>query len=180
MRLSIINKYFSFSSVKRFSSLKRSLCLTGCFLSAVISASAAEGEMKNDSIVHDTLVVDANGQLSRYDRRVLKYREHWDLLIPTNGALQICGNMGVFSLGLGWDYGKHRQWETFVMLGYIPRFDSDDSKLTLTPMHRHISTEPRSKAGAMTSTTTPRHRTTGFIVTAQWTMRECRLTAQAR
>ncbi|MFW5522763.1 MAG: hypothetical protein ACOCPB_07240, partial [Segatella copri] len=124
--------------------MKRSLCLAGCFLGAVVSASAAEGEMKNDSIVHDTLVVNEQGELSRYDRRVLKYRKQWDLLIPTNGAIQFCGNMGVFSLGLGWDYGKHRQWETFVMLGYIPRFDSDDSKLTLTikenfiPWHRDI------------------------------------------
>lgn len=57
MRLSIINKHFSFSSVKRFSSLKRSLCLAGCFLGAVISASAVEDDMKNDSIVHDTLIV---------------------------------------------------------------------------------------------------------------------------
>ena len=40
--------------------------------------------------------------------------------------------MGVISLGIGWDYGKRRQWETFVMLGYIPRFDSDESKITLT------------------------------------------------
>ena len=132
MRLSIINKHYSFSSVKRFYSLKRSLCLAGCFLSAVISASAVEDDMKNDSIVHDTLIVNEKGELSRYDRRVLKYREHWDLLIHTNGVIQICGNMGVFSLGIGWDYGKRRQWETFVMLGYIPRFDSDDSKLTLT------------------------------------------------
>ncbi len=72
------------------------------------------------------LVVNEEGELSRYDRRVLKYREHWDLLIPTNGVIQTCGNMGVISLGIGWDYGKRRQWETFVMLGYIPSFDSDD------------------------------------------------------
>ncbi len=64
-------------------------------LGAVLSASATEGEMKNDSIVHDTLVVNEQGELSRYDRRVLKYREHWDLLIPTNGVIQTCGNMGV-------------------------------------------------------------------------------------
>lgn len=57
MRLSIINKHFSFSLVKRFSSLKRSLCLAGCFLGVVLSASAVEDGMKNDSIVHDTLIV---------------------------------------------------------------------------------------------------------------------------
>lgn len=104
--------------------MKRGLCLAGCFLGVVLSVSAAEDGMKNDSIVHDTLIINDKGELSRYDRRVLKYREHWDLLIPTNGVIQTCGNMGVISLGIGWDYGKRRQWETFVMLGYIPRFDS--------------------------------------------------------
>ena len=112
--------------------MKRGLCLAGCFLGVVLSVSAAEDGMKNDSIVHDTLIINDKGELSRYDRRVLKYREHWDLLIPTNGVIQTCGNMGVISLGIGWDYGKRRQWETFVMLGYIPRFDSDESKITLT------------------------------------------------
>ena len=73
-----------------------------------------------------------SGELSRYDRNVLKYRKHWDVLIPTQGIIQTCGNMGVVSMGIGWDYGKRRQWETHLLLGFIPRFDSDNSKVTLT------------------------------------------------
>ena len=63
-----------------------------------------------DSIVHDTLVL-ADGKLTRYDRHIMRYRKHWDLLIPTSGIIQTCGNMGIISLGIGWEYGKRRQWE---------------------------------------------------------------------
>jgi hypothetical protein len=84
-----------------------------------------------DSIVHDTLVL-ADGKLTRYDRRVMRYRKHWDLLIPTSGIIQTCGNMGIISLGIGWEYGKRRQWETQLLFGYIPKFSSDDEKLTMT------------------------------------------------
>lgn len=84
-----------------------------------------------DSIVHDTLVL-ADGKLTRYDRRVMRYRKHWDLLIPTSGIIQTCGNMGIISLGIGWEYGKRRQWETQLLFGYIPKFSSDDERLTMT------------------------------------------------
>ena len=89
-------------------------------------------EAKKDSVVHDTLVLDQSGHLSPYDRRVMNYRKHWDVLIPTSGVIQVCGNMGIVSMGIGWAYGKRRQWETQLLLGYIPKFDSDDEKWTLT------------------------------------------------
>lgn len=89
-------------------------------------------EAKKDSVVHDTLVLDQSGHLSPYDRRVQNYRKHWDVFIPTSGVIQVCGNMGIVSMGIGWAYGKRRQWETQLLLGYIPKFDSDDEKWTLT------------------------------------------------
>jgi len=69
---------------------------------------------------------------SRYDKRIHRYRKNWGALVPTQMVLQTCGNMGLFSIGMGWDYGKRRQWETHLMLGFIPRFDSNSSKVTLT------------------------------------------------
>ena len=84
-----------------------------------------------DSVKHDTLIWE-NGVLSRYEKNVLRYRRHWQLLIPTSGVLQTCGNMGIVSLGLGWEYGKRKQWETQLLFGFIPRFDSSNSKITLT------------------------------------------------
>ena len=95
-----------------------------------VSGKSEELEL-TDSIVHDTLVL-ADGKLTRYDRRVMRYRKHWDLLIPTSGIIQTCGNMGIISLGIGWEYGKRRQWETQLLFGYIPKFSSDDEKLTMT------------------------------------------------
>lgn len=58
-----------------------------------VTGKSEELELK-DSIVHDTLVL-ADGKLTRYDRRVMRYRKHWDLLIPTSGIIQTCGNMGI-------------------------------------------------------------------------------------
>ena len=47
---------------------------------------------------------------SRYDKRVHRYRKHWESLIPTHTKLQFAGNMGLLSLGTGWDYGKRGKW----------------------------------------------------------------------
>lgn len=117
------------------------VCLwSGKLKSAVASSLLGSGDLKvsgdleakKDSVVHDTLVLDQSGHLSPYDRRVLNYRKHWDVFIPTSGVIQVCGNMGIVSMGIGWAYGKRRQWETQLLLGYIPKFDSDDEKWTLT------------------------------------------------
>lgn len=69
---------------------------------------------------------------SRYDRRVHRYRKHWEALIPTHAKLQFAGNMGLLSLGTGWDYGKRNQWETDVFFGVLPKYQSKRTKLTFT------------------------------------------------
>ena len=75
---------------------------------------------------------------SRYDNRIHRYRRYWGALIPTQTVLQTCGNMGLFSFGVGWDYGKHRQWETQVLFGYIPKYDSNNAKMTMTLKQNYI------------------------------------------
>lgn len=67
-----------------------------------------------------------------YDRRVRRYRKKWDALIPTQVVVQNAGNMGAVSMGIGWDYGRHRQWETQFLLGYLPKYQTYRGKLTLT------------------------------------------------
>ena len=47
----------------------------------------------------------SNKHYSRYDKRIHRYRKHWESLIPTHTKLQFAGNMGLLSLGTGWDYG---------------------------------------------------------------------------
>ena len=36
--------------------------------------------------------------LTRYDRRIIRYRKHWDVLMPTQSVVQTCGNMGIISV----------------------------------------------------------------------------------
>lgn len=76
--------------------------------------------------------------VSKYEERVSRYRRNWNALIPNQSVLQTCGNMGVVALGVGWDYGKHNQWETQLLLGFVPRFDSRSAKITLTLKENYI------------------------------------------
>ena len=85
----------------------------------------------------DSIYMDQPSE-SLYDRRVNSYRKHWAALIPTQFVVQNAGNMGVVSTGIGWDYGKRRQWETHLLLGYIPRHQSTRGKLTTTLKENYI------------------------------------------
>ena len=69
---------------------------------------------------------------NKYDKRIHRYRGHWEKLIPTPTKVQFAGNMGLLSFGTGWDYGKKNQWETDVFLGFIPKYDSKRTKVTMT------------------------------------------------
>ncbi|MEG0500554.1 MAG: hypothetical protein RR550_05450, partial [Rikenellaceae bacterium] len=77
-------------------------------------------------------VASAQEQNEKYDRRVNKYKQKWERLIPTYTKIQFAGNMGLLSIGTGWDYGKKNQWETDLMFGYLPKFSSDRAKITMT------------------------------------------------
>jgi len=89
---------------------------------------------------------------NKYDKRIHRYRGHWEKLIPTHTKVQFAGNMGLLSFGTGWDYGKKNQWETDVFLGFIPKYDSKRTKVTMTlkqnympwslNLGRSFSTEP--------------------------------------
>lgn len=84
---------------------------------------------------------DVNDSLSfetKYDKRILRYRKKWGALVPTHNVVQICGNMGLVSVGVGWDYGKHRQWETDLMFGVVPKYDSKSVKMTMTIKENYI------------------------------------------
>lgn len=75
---------------------------------------------------------------NRYDRRLHRYRRHWASLIPTHSKIQFAGNMGLVSVGTGWDYGKRNQWETDLFLGFLPKYDSDKAKVTFTVKQNYI------------------------------------------
>lgn len=75
---------------------------------------------------------------SRYDKRVLRYRKHWAALIPTQFVVQNAGNMGAFSAGVGWNYGKRKQWETDLLIGLIPKHHSTRVKTTMTLKENYL------------------------------------------
>ena len=75
---------------------------------------------------------------SKYDLRINRIREHWAALIPTRFVVQNAGNMGTLSAGIGWGYGKRGQWETDLLVGFIPKHQSSRAKMTMTLKENYI------------------------------------------
>ena len=75
---------------------------------------------------------------NKYEKRMNRYHRQWSRLIPTQHILQFAGNMGLASIGVGWDYGKRSQWETQLLFGLIPKYDSHRTKLTMTLKQNYI------------------------------------------
>lgn len=73
-----------------------------------------------------------------YQSRLDKYQQQWNRLIPMHTVFQYAGGMGLISVGAGWNYGKNKQWETDVLLGYIPKYSSDNGKITMTLKQNYI------------------------------------------
>lgn len=74
---------------------------------------------------------------TKYDKKIDRYKNNWQKLIPTHTKLQFAGSMGLLSTGIGWDYGKHNQWETDVLVGFIPHY-SDRAKATFTVKQNYM------------------------------------------
>ena len=68
----------------------------------------------------------------RHKKKLEQYHSNWNRLIPKYQNLQFAGSIGLLSLGVGWDYGRQRQWETELMFGFVPEFSSEKTKVTFT------------------------------------------------
>ena len=55
----------------------------------------------------------------RHKRKLERYQSNWNKLIPKYQNLQFAGSIGLLSAGIGWDYGKQRQWESEIMFGFV-------------------------------------------------------------
>lgn len=89
------------------------------------------------SSVHAECISDEKVQ-NRHERKLQQYKKGWEQLIPRYQKIQYAGSMGLISLGVGWDYGKHKQWETDLFLGYLPRFDGSSGHATITLKENYI------------------------------------------
>jgi len=69
---------------------------------------------------------------TKYERHVTKAQRRWASLIPRQFVVQNAGNMGVLSVGTGWEYGWHKAWETHLLFGFIPKHETTRAKLTMT------------------------------------------------
>ena len=74
----------------------------------------------------------------KHEKKLQWYKQGWERLIPRYEKIQYAGSMGLISLGVGWDYGKKKQWETDLFLGYLPRFDGDHGHVTITLKENYI------------------------------------------
>ena len=75
---------------------------------------------------------------NRYKKHVEGYRNMWESLMPTYTKIQYAGGMGLINAGFGWSYGKKDQWETDVYFGFIPKYSSDNAKITFTLKQNYI------------------------------------------
>lgn len=98
------------------------LLLAVAMFAANLTANAEEG-IRRDSLPEG---------VTRYDIRIDKYQEFHSRLIPRYTKIQFAGSIGMLSGGVGWDYGKGRRWETDLLVGFVPRFESNRAKLTFT------------------------------------------------
>ena len=128
--------------MKWFISKRLTATLLTISLLALSKLMAQENVVRDTVFIlkHDTVFIsDASRMVyteiprtSQYDQRAHRYRRKWLNLIPTHTKLQFAGNMGLLSVGVGWDYGKRNQWETDLLFGYLPKYGSSESKMTFT------------------------------------------------
>jgi len=81
-----------------------------------------------------------------YDKRVERYTTIWNKMIPRYGKIQFAGSMGMFSGGVGWNYGKDH-WETDILLGIVPRNTDRHAMATLTFKQNYIPWQLQLKEG---------------------------------
>ena len=88
---------------------------------------------------------DSAQKKSFYERHRERTLRGWANLIPTQFTLQYAGSIGLMSVGIGWHYGRHDNWETELLVGFLPRYHSGEAHTTFTikeryvPWHCHIS-----------------------------------------
>ena len=84
------------------------------------------------------LTAQAPKKKTRYEIRRARAIKGWSKLIPKQATLQFAGSIGLLSAGLGWHYGKSDQWETELLVGFVPRYKSESAKTTFTIKERYV------------------------------------------
>lgn len=110
----------------------RLVAYVGVLWFSSISVKANINPIASISVFSDSIINQEIEYNDRYTKRLEKYERAWRYLIPAYAKIQYAGNMGMFSFGTGWQYGKNDQWETDLLFGFIPKHQSKKSKITFT------------------------------------------------
>lgn len=86
-------------------------------LRAVVLAAAVSATAQALAVTVETDSV----KKSKYEQRLTRGKEFWQRLAPNLYSIQFAGGTGMFSAGIGWDYGSSDQWETHLTVGFLPR-----------------------------------------------------------
>ena len=74
--------------------------------------------------------------INTYKRDSLYFAVKADSIIAFHTGDSLCtiikADTVLPSFGTGWDYGKRNQWETDILLGFIPKYSSKKTKVTMT------------------------------------------------
>jgi len=115
--------------------------LTFCILLLFLSITSVYG--RDNIIQADTLYIRDTIYLKHlpakgYEKKIQRIESHWQKLIPKYSKMQFAGSMGLISAGIGWNYGKNKQWETDLLFGIVPRYSTSNNKLTMTVKQNFI------------------------------------------
>lgn len=88
-----------------------------------------EGERTDTKVAEKDSV---SKSMLAYERRVKRLQKGWERIIPNLSMLQYAGDIGMISAGIGWDYGKRNEWETYIIFGYTPKDHSPSALWTFT------------------------------------------------
>lgn len=107
----------------------------------------AFSQERTDSTCTDTLlsfgaeqdtIAKLNRKIEMYETRLERRHRLWMSLLPSSYRFQYAGSIGLLNLGVGWDYGRNRQWETDLMFGFVPKYDKDKAFATFTLRQTYV------------------------------------------
>ena len=90
------------------------------YINILIILSSISVANASDTLASDSSIISKH-KCQIYRQRVERMHKGWNDIIPNIATLQYAGGIGMFSLGIGWDYGNKQQWETHLLLGYLMR-----------------------------------------------------------
>lgn len=95
-------------------------------VAAMLSSVQMSAQTQTDSIS------EPNDSTTSYEQRIIDRKKAWTKLMPDLFTVQYAGDIGMFSGGIGWHYGRSHQFETHILIGFTPKRKPYPTYWTLT------------------------------------------------